>query len=102
MKTCQAAALVCQNGQGLVMAVEKDPSRATRLQEVLARNCGEIEHNIKVVQSDFLQVHPKDHPQVEYMIVDVECTGSGRAEYIDSAYPTSLAKLMTAGPDLQQ
>eukprot|EP00746_Dinoflagellata_sp_MGD_P122911 gnl/MRDRNA2_/MRDRNA2_57672_c1_seq1.p1 gnl/MRDRNA2_/MRDRNA2_57672_c1~~gnl/MRDRNA2_/MRDRNA2_57672_c1_seq1.p1 ORF type:complete len:384 (+),score=71.26 gnl/MRDRNA2_/MRDRNA2_57672_c1_seq1:131-1282(+) len=93
MKTCQAAALICQEGQGHIVAVEKRPDRFKKLQEVLSMYCNDVEQNMKVVHGDFLQLNPDEYSHIEYMIVDVECSGSGRHERFESVTGKRLAKL---------
>merc|ERR1712224_785557 len=92
MKTCQAAALICREGQGRVIAIEQNPRRFKILQEILANNCHSFEQHIETAQSDFLQLNPEDYPHVDCMILDVPCSGSGRHDTFDSD-PKMLARL---------
>jgi len=81
MKTCQAAVSVCgQNKEGCVIAVERNEKRYRVLQKLLYKHCGqdlESSGNLKIIHSDFLQLNPDKFTEVEYMIVDPTCSGSG-------------------------
>ena len=76
-----AAVSVCgQNKEGCVIAVERNEKRYRVLQKLLYKHCGqdlETSGNLKIIHSDFLQLNPEKFTEVEYMIVDPTCSGSG-------------------------
>ena len=73
MKTSQAAGAVGKCGK--VVAVERSSKRATTLKEILAKS--EADSVTTVLETDFLDVRPEDHPDVEYLVVDPSCSGTG-------------------------
>jgi len=83
MKTCQAVVSVCgPNKEGCVIAVERNQKRYKVLEKLLYRHCGDLKctGNLKIIHSDFLQLKPENFPEVQYMIVDPTCSGSGSEE----------------------
>ena len=73
MKTSQAAGAVGKCGK--VVAVERSSKRAATLKEILAKS--EADAVTTVLESDFLDVRPEEHPDVEYLVVDPSCSGTG-------------------------
>ena len=73
MKTSQAAGAVGKSGK--VIAVERSSKRAGTLREILAKSDGNTVTT--VLESDFLDVKPEEHPDVEYLVVDPSCSGTG-------------------------
>lgn len=73
MKTSQAAGAVGKCGK--VVAVERSSKRAATLKEILAKS--EADSVTTVLEADFLDVRPEDHPNVEYLVVDPSCSGTG-------------------------
>merc|ERR1719234_1828458 len=73
MKTSQAAGAVGKCGK--VVAVERSSKRAATLKEILAKS--EADSLTTVLETDFLDVRPEDHPDVEYLVVDPSCSGTG-------------------------
>merc|ERR1719350_1650091 len=60
---------------GKVIAVERSSKRAGTLREILAKSDGNAVTT--VLESDFLDVKPEEHPDVEYLVVDPSCSGTG-------------------------
>jgi len=87
MKTSQLAAAVCGDwmaGQGVdpptgakVVAVERSVKRFGLLKEILEKSKGNAV--TEVLNQDFLKVDPKLHPEIEYIVVDPSCSGTGMA-----------------------
>jgi len=73
MKTSQAAGAVGRSGK--VVAVERSSKRAATLKEILAKS--EADAVTTVLETDFLDVRPEEHPDVEYIVVDPSCSGTG-------------------------
>jgi len=73
MKTSQAAGAVGRCGK--VVAVERSSKRAATLKEILAKS--EADAVTTVLETDFLDVRPEEHPDVEYLVVDPSCSGTG-------------------------
>ena len=73
MKTSQAAGAVgkCRK----VVAVERSSKRVATLKEILAKS--DADAVTTVLESDFLDVRPEDHPAVQYLVVDPSCSGTG-------------------------
>jgi putative methyltransferase len=69
-KTTQLAAI--KDSQ--VFAFDRDPKRCRILEENLRKH---TKGNVKVINCDFLKVDPSDYPDVEYILVDPSCSGSG-------------------------
>lgn len=86
MKTCQAVATV-----GKVIAVERNAKRFKVLKEILDKHCRGADY--EVLHSDFLQLNPEDFPNVEYMVVDPTCSGSGTLDHSTKNDSERLAKL---------
>lgn len=77
MKTTQLAALL--RNEGKVFAVELNPRRENLLRtlvESVGATC------IKTILKDVMQVTNADCPDVEYILVDPSCSGSGELRYI--------------------
>ena len=75
MKTSQALAMV--QPEGKVIAIERNPKRYNVLNELLQKHSEWSEVAIETKNADFLQLNPEDFPNVEYLIVDPTCSGSG-------------------------
>ena len=73
MKTCQAQAHVGTQGQ--VIAVERNGKRFKILNEITGKYCKA--KPVKTIQADFLQLNPEDYSQVEFIVADPTCSGSG-------------------------
>ena len=54
--------------------MERDAKRCNVLRQTL-RNCGAA--NVRVLNEDFLNIDPSQHDDVEYILVDPSCSGSG-------------------------
>ncbi|XP_044744520.1 putative methyltransferase NSUN7 [Coccinella septempunctata] len=78
MKTTQLAALL-QN-TGTVYAVELNPRREALLKE-LVESVGAT--CIKTILKDVMQVSADDCPDVEYILVDPSCSGSGITDRVE-------------------
>ena len=63
--------------KGKIIAVERNAKRFKVLKTILAKNCKNQENNIQCLNSDFLTLNPEKFKNVEYMVVDPTCSGSG-------------------------
>ncbi|CAH0555328.1 unnamed protein product [Brassicogethes aeneus] len=72
MKTTQVAAIL--NDQGLVYAVEKDERRFKTLEKIVESSKATC---IKCFNKDILTCDNETFPNVEYILVDPSCSGSG-------------------------
>jgi len=73
MKTSLLAGLM--GNEGSIIAVEKSERRCNTLKsmmEHLGATCVIVEHK------DFTDIDPASHPDVEYILVDPSCSGSGK------------------------
>jgi putative methyltransferase len=73
MKTSLLAALM--ENEGSIVAVEKSEKRCSTLRTILdnlGANCCIVENK------DFTDIDPSDYPDVEYILVDPSCSGSGK------------------------
>jgi len=77
MKTSLLAALT--KNEGSIIAVEKSSKRCETLRTMLD---GLGVTNVTVINKDFTDLIPKEHPEVEYILVDPSCSGSGDMIYI--------------------
>jgi 16S rRNA C967 or C1407 C5-methylase (RsmB/RsmF family) len=77
MKTSQLAATVSSRFfyRGHVIAVERDESRCETLKTMLAKSGAD--NFVRVIKDDFLKLDPKDFDDVEYILLDPTCSGSG-------------------------
>jgi len=75
MKTSQALAMIQPNGN--VIAIERDVKRFKVLNELLEKHCNNKTERIDTLNSDFLKLNPEEFPNVDYIIVDPTCSGSG-------------------------
>ena len=74
----QVAAMVCREGMaGRVVAVERSSKRAETLRQILATSGADAVTT--VLNCDFLDVLPSSHPEVQYLVVDPSCSGTGMA-----------------------
>nr|CAD7572470.1 unnamed protein product [Timema californicum] len=78
MKTTHIAAKM--NNKGTIYAVEKNPSRYETLCE-LVRKSGAI--FVKTIRNDVLMVDSSNCPDVEYILVDPSCSGTGQGPSLD-------------------
>ena len=88
MKTSQLAARVAGDwvaalgGQpppgARVIAVERSSKRHGVLCDMLARTRADTVTT--ALNSDFLELEPSDYPEVEYMVLDPSCSGTGMAK----------------------
>ncbi len=74
MKTAQAAAAVGRGGK--VYAVERDQRRCQLLRKMLS-DAGAAEGITQVINMDFLKLRPESYPDVQHVILDPSCSGSG-------------------------
>lgn len=77
MKTLQAVTKVnsCLNKcNSRVIAIERDTKRCKTLRTLMQKFGA---NNIQVFNKDFLELIPHEFPQVEYIILDPSCSGSG-------------------------
>ena len=90
MKTSQLAAAV---EDGRVIAIERDFKRCQTLKKVLS-DCGANE-NVTVRNCDFLATNPEEFQDVEYIVVDPSCSGTGMThrEGTSNCSEDRLAKL---------
>jgi len=72
MKTTQAAAAT----QAPVLAIERDGKRCKTLIKTVKKHAPKV----KVVNSDFLKVDPTAHKDIEAIVLDPSCSGSGIRE----------------------
>lgn len=73
MKTMQLSAAL--NNQGTVFAIERDLSRFNILEGMLKdHGC----RNVTTINEDALKSTHKQCPNVEYILVDPSCSGSGK------------------------
>lgn len=99
MKTCQAVAAITSDLEEeeedcpkvLVTAVERDPSRCRILRQLLDKHCAS--EYVDVIEGDFLQLAAERFSDIEYMIVDPTCSGSGVPGNMVTMTPDRLAKL---------
>ena len=92
MKTCQAAAAVTKTGR--VTAIERDPKRCSTLRATVKKHTGSEASFVKVLNKDFLAVDPEDYPDVEAIVLDPSCSGSGiRDTGVTDLSPERLEKL---------
>ena len=77
MKTSQLASTVAGRfgKRGNVIAIERDQIRCNTLRSLLEKS-GADQH-VKVLNVDFLKVEPTDYPDVEFVLLDPTCSGSG-------------------------
>ncbi|XP_076472389.1 28S rRNA (cytosine-C(5))-methyltransferase-like [Babylonia areolata] len=85
-KTSHAASLMANSGK--IWAYERDAKRMSLLQQQLRRT-GVT--NAKMVHQDFLSVDPRDErfADVEYVLVDPSCSGSGIMSRMDHVNATT-------------
>ena len=57
-----------------IVAVERDVRRSQLLRQNLDK-CGAS--HVKVMRQDFLVLNPEDYQDVEYILMDPSCSGSG-------------------------
>ncbi|KAK7790244.1 hypothetical protein R5R35_001046 [Gryllus longicercus] len=116
LKTSQLANLL-QN-KGTLFAVDKDPKRFYKMQEMVERNCGK--HNCVTTKlADSVRLTSEDCPGVQYILIDPSCSGSGMASRVESQSPKEgmpsgrlqslstfqerlLVQAMTAFPDVER
>ncbi|KAL7288987.1 hypothetical protein TKK_0016945 [Trichogramma kaykai] len=74
MKTTHLAAII--NNTGKIYAVELHEGRHKTLSEFVSHTGAEC---VDVIQADALTITPEQYPNVEYILVDPSCSGSGMA-----------------------
>lgn len=77
MKTTHLAALM--NSEGTVFAVERNPKRFETLNRILD---GSGATCVQTFNKDVLTCSDKDFPNVEYILVDPSCSGSGQSTFM--------------------
>jgi len=96
MKTLQAVSKInigstdCDNR---TIAVERDAKRCKTLRSLMQKFGAS---NIQVMNFDFLELKPNDFKQVEYIVLDPSCSGSGifhRNEQQEQESPERIEKL---------
>lgn len=77
MKTSQLASTVSSRfvRRGQVIAVERDATRCETLKSMLAKSGAD--NFVRVIHEDFLKLDPKDYEDVQYILLDPTCSGSG-------------------------
>ena len=80
MKTSQALANIYPDGK--CIAVERNAKRFKTLNDLLEKHtvvaADNVNNpNIETIRGDFLQMNPDDYSNVEYIMVDPTCSGSG-------------------------
>lgn len=98
MKTSQIAGMVCGDWVAAmggspppgakVVAVERSTKRCAVLNEILQRSRGDAVTTL--LNQDFLDVDPQQHSDVEYIVLDPSCSGTGMVNRnsIEEAPPT--------------
>ena len=72
MKTSHAA--MCQPKK--LIAIERNQKRFKILSQMMKKYCPE-DQNVQVFNQDFLKLQPQNYEDVEYIIADPTCSGSG-------------------------
>lgn len=77
MKTSQLASTVSSRfiHRGQVIAVERDVARCDTLKSMLAKSGAD--NFVRVINDDFLKMDPKTFEDVQYILLDPTCSGSG-------------------------
>ncbi|XP_023322278.1 probable 28S rRNA (cytosine-C(5))-methyltransferase isoform X2 [Eurytemora carolleeae] len=85
MKTSQIASLVCGDWVAAmggspppgakVVAVERSTKRCGLLKQILQKSRADCV--CKVINADFLEIQPQDYSDVEYIVLDPSCSGTG-------------------------
>ncbi|XP_066247676.1 28S rRNA (cytosine-C(5))-methyltransferase [Euwallacea similis] len=78
MKTTQVAT-VMQNS-GTVYAVEQDPQRFLTLKRIVEKSGATC---VNLINQDVLRLGESDLPNVQYILVDPSCSGSGMTDRLD-------------------
>lgn len=81
MKTSQIAAMI--NNEGTVYAVERDLKRINILNKFIETSGASC---VQTINQDVLTVTSTQCPNVEYILVDPSCTGSGKLFYYFCKY----------------
>ena len=96
MKTLQAVAKTGSldgNFDNRIIAVERDVKRCKTLRSLMQKFGAD---NIQIINTDFLELKPDSFPQVEYIVLDPSCSGSGifhRTEQEEEESPERIEKL---------
>jgi len=104
MKTSQIASMVCGDwvaalggpppSGAKVVAVERSTKRCGVLREILHRSRGDSVTT--VINQDFLYIDPLQHSDVEYIVVDPSCSGTGMVNRSSAEEaPPSLERLQS-------
>ena len=95
MKTSQALANIYPDGK--CIAVERNAKRFQTLNDLLDKhNAVDVNStNIETIREDFLQMNPDDYSNVEYIMIDPTCSGSGLSTSVekDAERITKLSNL---------
>ncbi|GLV35856.1 Nop2/Sun-like domain containing protein 5 [Carabus blaptoides fortunei] len=83
MKSSQLASLVGTHGK--VFAVERDQRRYETLCKLIVDQMGIT--NVKCINKDVLTLTAKEIPDVEYILVDPSCSGSGMLDRLEFENP---------------
>ena len=77
MKTSQLASTVSSRfvRRGHVIAVERDATRCETLKSMMAKSGAD--NYVRIIHDDFLKMNPNDFEDVEYILLDPTCSGSG-------------------------
>nr|CAD7398826.1 unnamed protein product [Timema cristinae] len=87
MKTTHIAAKM--KNKGTIYAVEKNPSRYETLCELVEKSGASF---VKTIRNDVLMVDSSNCPNVEYILLDPTCSGSGIVDRV-SMYPEEKCSL---------
>lgn len=71
-KTTQLAAKM--NDNGLIYAVDMDPNRTAIMERMVENSTATC---VRIINRDVLTITDAECPNVEYILVDPSCTGSG-------------------------
>ncbi|XP_030764174.1 probable 28S rRNA (cytosine-C(5))-methyltransferase [Sitophilus oryzae] len=88
MKTTQLAALM--KDEGTIYAVERDPKRFDVLNKIVETSGSKC---IKAINKDVLECNSSDFPDVEYILVDPSCSGSGMVDRVEMTLSKNNARL---------
>merc|ERR1712018_408365 len=81
------------NFDNRIIAVERDVKRCKTLRSLMQKFGAD---NIQIINTDFLELKPDSFPQVEYIVLDPSCSGSGifhRTEQEEEESPERIEKL---------
>ncbi|XP_012282913.1 probable 28S rRNA (cytosine-C(5))-methyltransferase [Orussus abietinus] len=84
LKTTHLAAQM--NNQGKIYAVEMDEKRFNTLRETIQASMATC---VEAIHADAMTVNADRCPNVEYILVDPSCSGSGMVDRVDSMYSST-------------